>query len=72
MISKIMKPRKSVGLNLFGMPILQLGDIVSINYKDANNVDQVSSASDRFVVYQIEYSTSSDGPEMSVFLSEVA
>jgi hypothetical protein len=72
MISKVMKPRKSVGVSVFGVPILQLGDIVNIKYKDANNIDQVSAESDRFVVYQIEYSASSDGPEMSVFLSEVA
>jgi hypothetical protein len=72
MISKVMKPRKSVGVNVFGVPILQLGDIVNINYKDTNNINQVSDDSDRFVVYQIEYSVSSDGPEMSVFLSEVA
>jgi hypothetical protein len=72
MISKVMKPRKSVGVSVFGVPVLQLGDIVNIKYKDANNIDQVSAESDRFVVYQIEYSASSDGPEMSVFLSEVA
>ena len=71
MISKIMKPRKSVGVNLFGLPILQLGDIVSINYKDNNNVDIVASEDSRFVVYQIEYSANPDGPEMTAFLSEV-
>jgi len=72
MISKIMKPRKSVGLTVFGMPILQLGDIVKINYKDSDNVDQVALEADRFVVYQIEYSGTTEGPEMSIFLSEVA
>lgn len=71
MISKIMKPRRSVGINLFGMPILQLGDIVTINYKDNDNVDQVAESTSRFVVYQIDYSAQIDGPEMSVFLSEV-
>ena len=71
MISKIMKPRKSIGVNLFGLPILQLGDIVSINYKDSDNVDIVAPEDSRFVVYQIEYSANPDGPEMTAFLSEV-
>lgn len=71
MISKIMKPRKSVGLNIFAMPILQLGDIVRIEYKDADGTDQAALSDSRFVVYQIEYSKTSDGPEMTVFLSEV-
>jgi hypothetical protein len=70
MVSKIMKPRRSVGLSVFGMPILQLGDIVKVAYKD-EGIDQVSLESSRFVVYQIEYSNSSDGPSMQVFLSEV-
>jgi hypothetical protein len=71
MISKIMKPRKSVGVNIFGLPILQLGDIVSINYKDSDNVDIIAPEDSRFVVYQIEYSANPDGPEMTAFLSEV-
>jgi hypothetical protein len=69
-ISKIMKPRKSIGLSVFSMPILQLGDIVSIDYNQ-NEIDIVGTADKRFVVYNIEYSKSKDGPEMNVFLSEV-
>jgi hypothetical protein len=72
MISKIMKPRKSIGLQVFGMPILQLGDIVEIDYKDNEGINQASLDGARFVVYQIEYAKTSDGPEMTVFLSEVA
>lgn len=71
MISKIMKPRRSIGLRVFAMPILQLGDIVEIDYKDADGVNQASLDGAKFVVYQIEYSKTSDGPEMTVFLSEV-
>jgi len=70
-ISKIMKPRKSIGINLFNMPTLQLGDIVQINYKDKGNVDAVTSEDSRFVVYNIQHSRSSNGPEMTVYLSEV-
>jgi hypothetical protein len=69
-ISKIMKPRKSVGLKIFSMPILQLGDIVNIDYKQ-NGVDIVGTTGKRFVVYNIDYSKSKDGPEMTVHLSEV-
>jgi hypothetical protein len=72
MISKIMKPRKSVGLQVFGMPTLQLGDIVEIDYKDNEGINQASLDGARFVVYQIEYAKTSEGPEMTVFLSEVA
>jgi hypothetical protein len=72
MISKIMKPRKSVGLQVFGMPTLQLGDIVEIDYKDSEGINQASLDGARFVVYQIEYAKTSEGPEMTVFLSEVA
>lgn len=71
MISKIMKPRKSIGLEVFAMPTLQLGDIVEITYKDFDNVNQVSLDGSRFVVYQIEYSKDSEGPSMVVYLSEV-
>jgi hypothetical protein len=70
MVSKIMKPRKSIGLKVFGMPILQLGDIVKVSY----SVDGISQAAEndaRFVVYQIDYSNSVSGPDMQVFLSEV-
>jgi len=70
-INKIMVPKKSIGLNMFAIPTLQLGDIVTINYKDSNNLDLVSKDSDRFVVYNISYSRSLEGPSMTVYLSEV-
>ena len=70
MIGKIMKPRKSAGLEIFANPMLQLGDIVSIHYKVAGK-DEVAPESARFVVYQIEYSRDSEGPSMNIYLSEV-
>jgi hypothetical protein len=66
-----MKPRKSIGLQVFGMPILQLGDIVAIDYTSNDSIEQISLRDSRFVVYNIEYSRSLEGPSMSVFLSEV-
>lgn len=71
MVDKIMKPSKSVGVDVFAMPIIQLGDIVKINYTNADGVNEVADSDSRFVVYNIEYSRSGDGPNMKLFLSEV-
>jgi hypothetical protein len=70
-IEKNIRPRKSVGLNIFSMPTLQLGDLVNINYKDNDGIDLVSPESTTYVVYNINYSRSVSGPEMTVYLSEV-
>ncbi len=70
---KVMKPRKSVGINVFSMPIIQLGDIISIDYTDKDGKVQVSDKDTRFVVYSIEYSLASgSGPEMTIYVSEVS
>jgi hypothetical protein len=69
--SKIMAPRKSVGVKVFAMPILQLGDIVNFKYISKDGYDQVAPIDSRFVIYNIEYSRTKEGPEMTVFLSEV-
>jgi hypothetical protein len=70
MTSKIMKPKRSVGMKLFAMPTLQLGDVVSIDYKDTNGVD-IQPNDSRFVVYNIEYARTNSGPDMTAYLSEV-
>jgi hypothetical protein len=70
-IEKNIRPRKSVGLKIFSMPILQLGDVVNINYKDNDGIDLVSPLSTKYVVYNINYAKSIGGPEMTVYLSEV-
>jgi hypothetical protein len=72
MISKIMKPRRSIGASVFAIPTLQLGDIVNIVYKDSDGTDIVASEDSRFVVYQIEYSKAETGPDMTVYMSEVS
>ena len=69
-IDKTIKPRKSIGLEIFSIPTLQLGDIVTIDY----NIDGINSISDensRFVVYNIDYQRDGEGPKMTVHLSEV-
>jgi hypothetical protein len=70
-IDKLMTPKRSVGVNIFSIPTIQLGDIVTINYKDSNNLDVIASPLTRFVVYNIEYTRSLDGPSMTIYLSEV-
>ena len=69
-INKLMTPKKSIGVKIFATPTIQLGDIVTINYKEGD-LDLVSRPTDRFVVYNIEYSRNVDGPDMTIYLSEV-
>ena len=70
-INKIMHPKKSIGVNLLSIPTLQLGDIVTIDYKDSTGLELVAADTSRFVVYNIEYSRGNDGPNMTAYLSEV-
>jgi hypothetical protein len=70
-ISKVMSPKKAIGLEMFAIPTLQLGDIVTINYKDSEGLDLVTPASTRFVIYNIAYGRSPQGPKMTIYLSEV-
>jgi hypothetical protein len=75
MVSKIMKPKKSIGLSIFYNPLIQLGDIVKINYTNSSDSisynELVGSLDTRFVVYHIEYDSSGEGPNMNLYLSEV-
>lgn len=71
MVEKVMKPKRSIGVKLFGALNLQLGDIVRVDYKDSNETDLAVSSDSRFVVYHIEYSNSGNGPDIMAFLSEV-
>ena len=70
-INKLMNPKKSIGVKIFAIPTIQLGDIVTIDYKDSSGLDLVTSDSSRFVVYNIEYSRNNTGPNMTLYLSEV-
>jgi hypothetical protein len=70
-IDKNIRPRKLVGLNIFSNPTLQLGDVVSVKYDNNEGIGLIDSNSPKYVVYNIEYNKSVDGPDMSVYLSEV-
>jgi len=67
-ISKIMKPRRSIGVKVFALPTVQLGDIVKVEYFE-NGINK--GGNDRFIVYSIQYSKSDKGPDMTLYLSEV-
>jgi hypothetical protein len=69
-IKKVMRPRKSVGVNTFATPHIQLGDIVTLDYRD-NGLDIISPDSTRYVVYNIENQKSSDQYNMTIHLAEV-
>ena len=70
-INKLMQPKKSVGIEMFATPIVQLGDIVTIDYKNNDNIDMVATTNTRFIVYNIEYNRNDNGPSMTIYLSEV-
>ena len=71
LVNKISKPRKSIGLKIFAMPIVQLGDIVTIDYSQ-NGINKTGDPETQYVVYSIDYSKTSTGPDMTVYLSEVS
>lgn len=69
-IRRVLYPKRTVGINAFGVPHLQLGDIVNLNYKDGGT-DIVSSDSTRYVVYHIEQSKALDETNMTIYLAEI-
>lgn len=69
-IHKSMTPKKVVGVDVFALPILQLGDLVNIDYAH-DGVYVVDNPTKQFVVYSIDYSRGPTGPTMNVFLAEV-
>lgn len=71
-ISLVSKKRKSVGVKIFANPALQLGDIVTINFRHNFGTgywDEISGS--RFVIYHMSYAKTVDGPETTLYLSEV-
>jgi hypothetical protein len=67
--SKILQPRLSVGVEIFANPMIQLGDIVTLNYQ-SGGINAISDTSKRYVVYSIEYERSASGPNMTLYLTE--
>lgn len=69
-INKISKPRKAVAVETFGMPIIQLGDLVKFSYDETKTLPNAVTGSN-FVVYAIEHQTRENGPSTVIYLSEV-
>lgn len=68
-VDKIMKPKKAIGVKIFANPLIQLGDIVTIDYEQ-DGVPIVPTTT-KFVVYHTKFDRSKDGPSMTLYLSEV-
>ena len=70
-VNKSIRPRKIVGVSLFGMPHLQLGDIVTMDYKNYDGHDVVIDPDSKMVVYSMEYNKSAGATNMTAYLVEV-
>lgn len=72
-VDHVSVPKKVVGINSFATNTLQLGDIVRIDYKDAQGqgIDIISPEEIRFVVYNIEYTKNAEGLATTIYLVEV-
>jgi hypothetical protein len=68
LVSKVTKPRKSLGVEVFNMPHIQLGDIATVDY-DIDGTDQIKIT--RYVVYSMQHQYNETGPSMTLYLSEV-
>jgi hypothetical protein len=67
---KTLRPRKKIEIDAFGVPQLQLGDIVNISYvlpEGLNFVDNLQ----QFVVSDITYSRSTDGVSSIIKVVEI-
>jgi hypothetical protein len=51
---------------------LQLGDIVNIYYKDKDGKNIFVNENVRFVIYNMSYSRTKDGPLMSIYAMEIS
>ena len=76
-ISKIMKPRRMLGIKIFANSLIQIGDMIKVDYKeksdpnDPTSQNVVSDTGSSYVVYHVQYSKSSNGPDMTIYVSEV-
>lgn len=67
---KTTRPRQLIGVEIFNNPMIQLGDVVTINYTK-DGINTYTPTDRKFVVYNIEYSRSGSGPTTNIYLSEV-
>lgn len=69
-MDNVSKPRKVLGINVFGVNNLQLGDLVSIKYINDDGMNLIISENQKFIVYHIEYSKKSNEISTTIYLVE--
>lgn len=69
-MEKVSKPRKNIGLTIFPVPALQLGDLVSFKFA-VDEKELIAPVSTQFVVYNIVYEKSATGNSMTVYVTEI-
>ena len=69
-LSKTIDPRKIIVLEVFGIPHIQLGDIVTIDYSMPNN-DKYVDVEKQFIVSDIQYARNEQGPSSVIKVVEV-
>ena len=70
LISKTIDPRKIIMLEVFGIPHVQLGDIVTIDYTMPND-DKYVDVEKQFIVSEIQYARNEQGPSSVIKVVEV-
>ena len=70
LMDKTLRQRKDIAASVFGASTIQLGDIVSINYIMPGGFRFVDTDK-KFVVYEMEYASSSGGPETKLRMVEI-
>lgn len=72
-INKVSVPKKVVGINTFATSNLQLGDIVTINYKDpqGEGINIISPEDTRYIIYNMEYQKDVSGLITTLYLVEI-
>jgi hypothetical protein len=68
--SKTIKPRKNIQLEVFAMPHLQLGDIVTIDYEMPTG-DKFINNTKQFIVSEMQYARNESGPSQTIRVVEV-
>jgi hypothetical protein len=70
LINRTLRPRKSMVVEAFGVPHIQLGDIVNINF-DLPDGYKFVDVDTKFVVTSISYSRAPEGPNVSMGVVEI-
>jgi hypothetical protein len=70
LINRTLRPRKSMSIEAFGVPHIQLGDIVNIDF-DLPDGYKFVDVDTKFVVTSISYSRAPEGPNISMGVVEI-